>query len=65
MASHSQSQESTIEDQRFAELLKPIKDLTQNWEVPLAEIMSEYMDVLQQVRLFANHYMYIENTHLK
>ena len=23
----------SIEDQRFAELLKPIKDLTQNWEV--------------------------------
>ena len=47
----SQSQDSTIEDQRFAELLKPIKDLTQNWEVPLAEIMSQYMDVLQQVKL--------------
>jgi len=47
----SQSQDSTIEDQRFAELLKPIKDLTQNWEVPLAEIMSEYMDVLQQVTI--------------
>ena len=34
--SSSQSQMSTsesIEDQRFAELLKPIKDLTQNWEV--------------------------------
>jgi len=51
MASQSQSQDSTIEDQRFAELLKPIKDLTQNWEVPLAEIMSEYMDVLQQVTI--------------
>ena len=24
------------DDQRFAELLRPIKDLTQNWEVPLS-----------------------------
>jgi len=53
MASQSQgySQDSTIEDQRFAELLKPIKDLTQNWEVPLAEILSGYMDELQQVTI--------------
>ena len=27
------SQDTTIDDPRLAELLKPIKDLTQNWEV--------------------------------
>ena len=35
----SATAESTaIEDQRFAELLKPIKDLTQNWEVSFNRI---------------------------
>ena len=32
MASQSQSQDE-VGDARFAELLKPIKDLTQNWNV--------------------------------
>ena len=27
------SQDTSIDDPRLAELLKPIKDLTQNWEV--------------------------------
>ena len=31
--SSQMSTSESIEDQRFAELLKPIKDLTQNWEV--------------------------------
>ena len=31
--SSQMSVSESIEDQRFAELLKPIKDLTQNWEV--------------------------------
>ena len=30
---NSQTQDSTVDDPRLAELLKPIKDLTQNWEV--------------------------------
>ena len=33
MASQTQASQSDVDDQRFAELLKPIKDLTQNWEV--------------------------------
>jgi hypothetical protein len=37
MSSQSQSQ-STAEDSRFTELLKPIKDLTQNFEVGLLVI---------------------------
>ena len=40
-----------IEDQRFAEILKPIKDLTQNWEVPLAELLSEYIEDLQHLTI--------------
>ena len=28
------------DDQRFAELLRPIKDLTQNWEVPLSRLVT-------------------------
>ena len=57
------------EDTRFAELLKPIKRLTQNWEVnpvrfnsfptflpcmcqvPLLEILSEYIEDLQRVTI--------------
>ena len=30
---NSQTSDSTVDDPRLAELLKPIKDLTQNWEV--------------------------------
>ena len=33
MVSQTQASQNDIDDQRFAELLKPIKDLTQNWEV--------------------------------
>eukprot|EP00092_Neocalanus_flemingeri_P017266 GFUD01018670.1.p1 GENE.GFUD01018670.1~~GFUD01018670.1.p1 ORF type:complete len:675 (-),score=216.95 GFUD01018670.1:180-2204(-) len=50
MASQSASQ-SDVDDQRFAELLKPIKDLTQNWEVPLANLLSTYIDDLQHVTI--------------
>ena len=32
-----------IDDQRFAELLKPIKDLTQNWEVSIEWINEKWM----------------------
>ena len=58
-------------DARFAELLKPIKDLTQNWQVqikhfdnilipkanmnqlkvPLADILSNYMEDLQHIEV--------------
>ena len=31
------------EDRRFAELLKPIKDLTVNWNVPLAEYLQRLL----------------------
>jgi len=50
MASQSASQ-SDVDDQRFAELLKPIKDLTQNWEIPLADLLSTYIDDLQHVTI--------------
>jgi len=50
MASQSASQ-SDVDDQRFAELLKPIKDLTQNWQVPLADLLSTYIDDLQHVTI--------------
>jgi len=50
MSSQLPSQ-SDVVDPRFAELLKPIKDLTQNWEVPLAELLSDYIDDLQTLTI--------------
>ena len=46
MASQSQASQSDVDDQRFAELLKPIKDLTQNWEVKF------YFDVLTNIKKY-------------
>lgn len=40
--------DSTCDDQRFAELLKPIKDLTVNWEVPLSTYLQEYIEQLTE-----------------
>jgi len=51
MASQTQASQSDVDDQRFAELLKPIKDLTSNWEVPLADLLSTYIDDLQHVTI--------------
>ena len=39
------------EDRRFAELFKPIKDLTENWEFPLARYLEEYYDELHDVQI--------------
>jgi len=47
----SQSSQEEVGDARFAELLKPIKDLTQNWQVPLADILSNYMEELHHVEV--------------
>jgi hypothetical protein len=48
---NSQSSSSALsgneDDQRFAELLRPIKDLTENWQVPLARYLEEYSNELQ------------------
>jgi len=49
MASQSASQD--VDDQRFVELLKPIKDLTQNWQVPLADLLSTYIEDLKHVTI--------------
>merc|ERR1719348_719820 len=35
----------------FAELLKPFKDLTTNWELPLADLLSTYIDDLQHLTI--------------
>ena len=35
------------DDSRFAELLKPIKDLTENWEVPIADYLAKYLTDVQ------------------
>ncbi len=40
------SQPEHPEEERFAELLKPIKDLTANWEVPLSRYLEEYIEEL-------------------
>ena len=39
------------EDQRFVELLKPIKDLTVNWSVPLAKYLQEYYEELTELQI--------------
>jgi condensin-2 complex subunit H2 len=54
-AAASMSQQSTIlgndDDQRFAELLRPIKDLTKNWEVPLERYLEDYIVELSELHL--------------
>ena len=48
----SQSQgNSSIDDVRFAELLKPIKDLTVNWSVPLAKYLEDYYEELHDLQI--------------
>ena len=44
--SSQMSTSESIEDQRFAELLKPIKDLTQNWEVTIRLPMQCFLNFL-------------------
>ncbi len=36
---------------RFAELLKPIKDLSENWSVPLAQILENYYEELTDLQI--------------
>lgn len=45
------SQDSSINDVRFAELLKPIKDLTVNWSVPLAKYLEDYYEELHELQI--------------
>ena len=51
MAFYSQASQDEVVDQRFAELLKPIKDLTANWEVPLSSYLDEYIEELKDLDL--------------
>ncbi len=39
------------EDLRFSELLKPIKDLTENWQIPIAQYLDEYYRGLNDVHI--------------
>ena len=39
------------EDVRFANLLKPIKDLTANWSVPLSNYLTQYHEELTQLEI--------------
>ncbi len=45
-ASQTSSQQQDVDEQRLSELLKPIKDLTVNWEVPLSRYLEEYIEGL-------------------
>lgn len=45
------SQNSSVVDVRFAELLKPIKDLTVNWSVPLAKYLEDYYEELHDLQI--------------
>merc|ERR1712223_277495 len=44
-------QNSSVDDIRFAELLKPIKDLTVNWSVPLAKYLEDYYEELHDLQI--------------
>ena len=50
-ASQSQAQDGVETDPRFSELLRPIKDLTQNWEVPLARYLEDYISELSDLNI--------------
>lgn len=45
------SQSQDPDEQRFAELLKPIKDLTVNWEVPLGRYLQNYFEEISELSL--------------
>lgn len=51
MSSQFSSQNYGEEDQRFVELLKPIKDLTVNWSVPLAKYLQDYYEELTELQI--------------
>lgn len=38
-------------DARFQALLRPIKDLTENWQVPLSRYLEDYMEELSELRI--------------
>ncbi|TRY62046.1 hypothetical protein TCAL_11151 [Tigriopus californicus] len=38
-------------DARFQALLRPIKDLTENWQVPLSRYLEDYMEELSDLRI--------------
>ena len=47
----SQLLDPSEDDQRFAELLRPIKDLTTNWEVPLSRYLEDYIGELHELQI--------------
>jgi condensin-2 complex subunit H2 len=49
--SSSQSSSPGYDDARFVELLKPIKDLTVNWSVPLAKYLEDYYEELTDLQI--------------
>ena len=40
-----------FQDLRFVNLLKPIKDLTANWSVPLSNYLQDYLEEIKEVEL--------------
>lgn len=39
------------EDSRFKNLIQPIKDLASNWDIDIAESLTEYLDELEGLRV--------------
>ena len=39
------------EDSRFKNLIQPIKDLASNWDIDIAESLTEYLDELEGLRI--------------
>jgi condensin-2 complex subunit H2 len=37
--------------ERYAELLRPIRDLAQNWNIDVASELEDYMDELEDIKI--------------
>ena len=48
---HSTNNIIIFQDLRFVNLLKPIKDLTANWSVPLSNYLQDYLEEIKEVEL--------------
>ena len=41
--------ESILEDKRFEYLLKPLRDMAENWEVDIALVLEQYLEILNEM----------------
>ena len=43
--------DSNEREQRFSELIQPIRDLAVNWDIDIASSLEEYLDELESIKL--------------